>query len=208
MLFNEYCDFVTKLASSYSMESYKSKLNTAALGLCGEIGEITDIAKKVVYHGMPFGEDVRDKLIKEIGDASWYFAFACRNVLNQSFKEVTDFESPEEMQRWHCSTDDKPGYLNRKLIRTSLWLNTHAADIAKIILRDYTIVDKLNEDDEVSVVTALREIFYHLTYLCKNVLSIDITEVIQRNVEKLSDRYKSLQFTTEEFMVKEAAKKD
>lgn len=119
MTLDEYCDFVTKLASKDSMVDFKSKLTTGAMGMAGEAGEVVDIAKKILFHGQPYTDEVRQKLIKELGDEIWYLAFFCRNVLN-----------------------------------------------------------------------------------------ISIEEVIEANVQKLSARYKSLEFTTEEFMAKEKAKND
>ena len=43
-----------------------------AIGLAGEVGEVCEIIKKVIFHRHEFTEEVRDKLIKELGDASWY----------------------------------------------------------------------------------------------------------------------------------------
>lgn len=41
------------------------------LGLAGECGEVADLVKKAVFHDI--GLD-RDKLLKELGDVSWYLA--------------------------------------------------------------------------------------------------------------------------------------
>lgn len=42
-----------------------------ALGLAGECGEVAELVKKAVFHDV--GID-RDKLLKELGDVSWYVA--------------------------------------------------------------------------------------------------------------------------------------
>ena len=48
-------------------------LINAAMGLCGESGEVIDIIKKWHCHGH---ELKRDALIKELGDVAWYLAEA------------------------------------------------------------------------------------------------------------------------------------
>lgn len=48
-----------------------SKLLNAALGLCGESGEIADAVKKHLFQGHPLDEY---QLIREAGDVCWYLA--------------------------------------------------------------------------------------------------------------------------------------
>lgn len=48
-----------------------ARVNTACLGLLGEIGELSDLTKKAVGHGHPLD---RDKVLKELGDILWYCA--------------------------------------------------------------------------------------------------------------------------------------
>jgi NTP pyrophosphatase (non-canonical NTP hydrolase) len=45
-----------------------------AIGLAGEVGEVCEIIKKVIFHRHAFTDEVRNKLIKELGDVSWYHA--------------------------------------------------------------------------------------------------------------------------------------
>lgn len=49
-------------------------LIVAALGLCGESGEVADIIKKHVAQGHPFD---RGKIINEAGDIMWYLSLLC-----------------------------------------------------------------------------------------------------------------------------------
>jgi hypothetical protein len=53
------------------------------------------------------------------------------------------------------------------------------------------------------LVATLAQVYWDGVFFADNVLGIHIDEVIDANVEKLSARYKSLKFTTEEFMKKE-----
>lgn len=53
---------------------------TSAAGMCGESGEFSEIFKKVLYHGKPFDDATRAHATKELGDAIWYWANACRSI--------------------------------------------------------------------------------------------------------------------------------
>lgn len=86
----EYCDFVTSLGSEFTMKDFNSKLGTGGLGLAGEAGEVADIAKKVLFHGMEFTDEVKANIKKELGDVMWYVAFTARNVLEITLEEVID----------------------------------------------------------------------------------------------------------------------
>ncbi len=46
----------------------------ASLGLSGEVGELNDMIKKVIFHGHPLKPD---HVKKEIGDIMWYIALMC-----------------------------------------------------------------------------------------------------------------------------------
>lgn len=54
-----------------------ARLMTAAIGLGGEGGEVEDIVKKVVFHGKPWSNEIRDKLIDEASDVLWYWQNLC-----------------------------------------------------------------------------------------------------------------------------------
>lgn len=48
-------------------------LLNAAMGLCGESGEVLDLLKKKMFQGHDLD---KDKLILELGDIAWYLAEA------------------------------------------------------------------------------------------------------------------------------------
>ena len=48
-------------------------LINAAMGLCGESGEVIDVVKKWYAHGHELDNE---HLIKELGDVAWYLAVA------------------------------------------------------------------------------------------------------------------------------------
>ena len=78
--FDNYQELALRTASPSSIESELAMLNSAALGLSGESGEIADHVKKIVYHGHPLDDDTRDKIAKEIGDILWYCAIGSRGI--------------------------------------------------------------------------------------------------------------------------------
>ena len=50
---------------------------TAALGICAEGGEFTEVVKKCVFQGKPMDEHTQYHLKRELGDICWYIAQAC-----------------------------------------------------------------------------------------------------------------------------------
>ena len=50
----------------------------AALGLTGEAGEFADMVKKLRYHNKELTPEVREHLIKELGDVLWYVAYGAK----------------------------------------------------------------------------------------------------------------------------------
>ena len=63
------------------------RLLTAALGICAEGGEFTEVVKKIVFQGKPYSVDNIDHMKTELGDCLWYIAQACM-ALDTSFDEL------------------------------------------------------------------------------------------------------------------------
>ncbi len=78
--FDTYQELALRTASAESLADSRAMLNTAALGLAGESGEIADHVKKVMFHGHPLDDATRDKIAKEIGDILWYCAMGARGL--------------------------------------------------------------------------------------------------------------------------------
>ena len=64
-----------------------ARLMTAVIGLSGESGEFADLCKKVFFHDKPLTAEIHEKLLKELGDISWYWVNAC-TALNLDPNEV------------------------------------------------------------------------------------------------------------------------
>lgn len=88
--YTEFVDGVTSEASKDTEEWIKqirklesqgvnvARLVTAFTGLASEGGEALDLVKKLQFHGKDFTPEIREHLIKELGDVAWYFANGCK----------------------------------------------------------------------------------------------------------------------------------
>lgn len=90
--FHDYCKFVESVTSdsgksdlafnerlskiSMMLNGNFARMDMAVNGLAGEAGEVADLWKKIKFHGKDFSEEVREEMIKELGDLFWYLAQA------------------------------------------------------------------------------------------------------------------------------------
>ena len=72
-------DRITELAAS-EVPLNVPLLITAAIGMPDEAGEFSGLVKKVVFHGKPYTEEIREHMSKELGDVAWYWVNACRAI--------------------------------------------------------------------------------------------------------------------------------
>jgi len=78
-------------------------ISTATMGMNGEAGELSEIFKKVIYHGKPFTEETRAHALKELGDIIFYWTNACRALgldPNQIIQNNMD-KLMARCPRWH-----------------------------------------------------------------------------------------------------------
>lgn len=67
---NQYQKAAMRTASGMNYENHGMIMN-AALGLCGESGEVADLVKKAVFQGHDLD---KEHIAKELGDVAWYLA--------------------------------------------------------------------------------------------------------------------------------------
>ena len=101
--YKKYTEFVNAVTSSESKDYAAfdkrvfeltesvpvERLLTAALGICAEGGEFTEVVKKIVFQGKPVNEDNIFHMKRELGDIMWYVAQACM-ALDTTFDEVIE----------------------------------------------------------------------------------------------------------------------
>jgi NTP pyrophosphatase (non-canonical NTP hydrolase) len=81
---NDYQKLASRTAKDMDL---KDALIEVALGSNGEAGEFGDMVKKIYYHGHPFTPEIKEAMIKELGDKMWYIARAC-GVLGVTLEHV------------------------------------------------------------------------------------------------------------------------
>ena len=93
------------------------RLMTAAVGLCAESGEFTEIVKKIVFQGKLYNEENVFHMKRELGDVCWYLAQACI-ALDTTFDEVLEMNVDKLVGRYpggefnvHYSENRKEGDL-------------------------------------------------------------------------------------------------
>lgn len=101
-------------------------LNTA-LGLTGEGGEFGDLVKKLRFHGHPFTDEVRTKLIKELGDVLWYVAQGCL-ALEICMSEVAEINIRKLTDRHRGNTFSEAASINKDEAKEAVGAGHYADD--------------------------------------------------------------------------------
>ena len=81
--------FIYRLQELEGEGFHSERLLTAAVGMCAEAGEFTEIVKKIVFQGKPVNEENLFHLKRELGDIMWYVAQACMG-LGTSLDEIIE----------------------------------------------------------------------------------------------------------------------
>lgn len=89
------------------------RLLTAAVGLCAESGEFTEIVKKMVFQGKPATEENFYHMKRELGDIMWYFMQACM-ALDVSPEEIIEMNVDKLKSRYPGGEFDVHYSENRK----------------------------------------------------------------------------------------------
>jgi len=123
----KYTEFVNAVTSKESKEYIEfnkrcfelnsdvdiQRLLTAALGICAEGGEFTEVAKKIVFQGKPVNEENVFHMKRELGDICWYLAQACM-ALDTTFDEVIEMNVEKLKARYPGGEFDVHYSENRK----------------------------------------------------------------------------------------------
>ena len=126
--FLKYAKFVNEVTSQESKENsvfferleYRKnkkfpseRLLTAAVGLCAESGEFTEVIKKIVFQGKEPTEENLFHLKREMGDIMWYFMQACM-ALDVSPEEIIEMNVEKLKSRYPGGEFDVHYSENRK----------------------------------------------------------------------------------------------
>ena len=89
------------------------RLLTAALGICAEGGEFTEVVKQIVFQGKPVNDENIFHMKRELGDICWYLAQACM-ALGTTFDEVIEMNVEKLKARYPGGEFDVHFSENRK----------------------------------------------------------------------------------------------
>ena len=89
------------------------RLLTAALGICAEGGEFTEVVKKIVFQGKSINDENIFHMKRELGDICWYLAQACM-ALDTTFDEVIEMNVEKLKARYPGGEFDVHHSENRK----------------------------------------------------------------------------------------------
>ena len=113
-------DYITFNSRCFGIQSVESgdglpvhRLLTAALGMCAESGEFTEIVKKIVFQGKPVNADNLYHMKRELGDIMWYVAQACM-TLDTTIDEIIEMNVEKLEKRYPGGEFDVHYSENRK----------------------------------------------------------------------------------------------
>ena len=99
---------VLKYAPDY--QHYMPNVLYAAIGMCGEAGEVSELIKKYAYHGHAID---KDHLARELGDVLWYVSYMA-NLFGYSLGEIMEMNQEKLAKRYPDGKFDEERSRNRK----------------------------------------------------------------------------------------------
>ena len=99
---------VLKYAPDY--QHYKLNVLYAAIGMCGEAGEVSELVKKYEYHGHAIDTE---HLARELGDVLWYVAYMA-DLFGYSLGKIMAINQEKLAKRYPDGKFDEERSRNRK----------------------------------------------------------------------------------------------
>ena len=99
---------VLKYAPDY--QHYMPNVLYAAIGMCGEAGEVSELVKKYAYHGHAMD---KDHLARELGDVLWYVSYMA-DLFGYSLGEIMEMNQDKLAKRYPDGKFDAERSRNRK----------------------------------------------------------------------------------------------
>lgn len=192
MDFLNYTCFVEGLASEASKVDFNARLLTGILGLTGEAAECVEVYKiaKFEYEAFDFS-----RFVDECSDLMWYVAFTTIAIETPLalIIEANKSDIKPQVDKKDPVFDD---YVLLEAVMNVSWSTGKCADIVK----KYLFHGKPFNKEK--FIETLNEVVKHISGMMA-IFGLSIQDVVDANVLKLKDRYKTGKFTFEEFMKKE-----
>lgn len=99
---------VLKYAQDY--QHYMPNVLYAAIGMCGEAGEVSELIKKYAYHGHTIDTE---HLARELGDVLWYVSYMA-DLFGYSLGEIMEMNQEKLAKRYPDGKFDEERSRNRK----------------------------------------------------------------------------------------------
>ena len=99
---------ILKYAPDY--QHYMPNVLYAAIGICGEAGEVSELVKKYAYHGHAID---KDHLARELGDVLWYVSYMA-HLFGYSLGEIMEMNQDKLAKRYPDGKFDEERSRNRK----------------------------------------------------------------------------------------------
>lgn len=99
---------VLKYAPDY--QHYMPNVLYAAIGMCGEAGEVSELIKKYAYHGHTIDTE---HLARELGDVLWYVSYMA-DLFGYSLGEIMEMNQEKLAKRYPDGKFDEERSRNRK----------------------------------------------------------------------------------------------
>lgn len=167
MNYNEYQDKVGQFADypAASVDGNKVRLLYPVLGLCEEVGELTEKMHKYLASGL--SEDMVDGVVKELGDVCWFCQEVC-TVMGWRLQDIAMMQPSSDVPEMdmHLFSDRIAGIL-AKAVRDN-----------RGVVPDEKIADMKR---------CLLEVFIRTKTLSLSI-GTDIEDVLQKNYIKLASR--------------------
>ena len=119
MNFNEYQKLAMRTARELNIVEF-------ALGISGEAGEVTDLIKKVEFHGHEMN---KIKLVDELGDVLWYLALLAETI-GVELEEVAKVNIDKLKERYPDGFESERS-INRTTIRTTAVIAARLCSVCK-----------------------------------------------------------------------------
>lgn len=88
-----------------------ARMDLAVNGLTGEAGEVSDLWKKIKFHGKELSPELKDNMISELGDVCWYLMQAAK-AMDVTIEEIIT-RNIAKLQKRHRNGFYN-GYMNKK----------------------------------------------------------------------------------------------
>jgi len=169
----EFDEHVRGFAQSKNL-SDRDLLANFAMGLFGEVGEVTDLLKKHLYHGDPID---KANLIKECGDVCWYW-FALLQTLE--FNPDSSLRKLTPIDKYTASEEELGVFILPMCV---------AAGKVVEMMDLYLYYNANNAStDSGNLMPEMRNILRNLFYILNN-FGISLETVLSTNIEKLRSRH-------------------